>query len=308
MIYLLMPLIFISASLLITVIVSLAYWKKLNIQYRLEKIDEIYQKNIELDDRKRLSFKKRVIYPIAQKFKNIMRSITPQGRRQELEKKLGAVELPFGMSVVGWLIFKTMFSIAFPVLLFLLLKGNPINIISKITLLLIFTIACILLPNVMLNNRIKMKEKRIQKQLPDILDLLTISVEAGLSFDGALQHIVAKDKSELSKEFGRVLQEMEFGKTRREALSDMADRCNVPDLKIFISSMIQAEQLGISIGRILRIQSDMMREKRMQRAKELALKAPVKIIIPLVLFIFPSIFIVILGPALIQIKETLFKR
>ena len=167
----------------------------------------------------------------------------------------------------------------------------------------IFTVIGIIFPNAVLKERIKLRQQKMIQQLPDILDMLTISVEAGLSFEGALQRVTKKDKSELSQEFAKVLQEMQFGKSRREALLEMVKRNDVGDIKIFISSMIQAEQLGVSIGKVLRIQSGQLRVKRRQRAQEQAMKAPIKMLFPLIFFIFPSIFIVLLGPAVIQIMK-----
>jgi tight adherence protein C len=141
--------------------------------------------------------------------------------------------------------------------------------------------------------------------LPDILDLLSVSVEAGLGFDAALQKVVEKTKGPLTMEFEKTLQEINIGKSRREALRDMQARVNADDVTTFLGSIIQADQLGVSITNVLRIQSKQVRENRKMRAEEKAQKAPVKILIPLVLFIFPTIFIVLLGPAAIQLIDTL---
>lgn len=140
----------------------------------------------------------------------------------------------------------------------------------------------------------------IQKQLPDALDLLTVSVEAGLGFDAALVHLTEKMKGPLIEEFARVLQEIRIGVPRRDALHAIGTRCKVEDLSIFVSSIVQADQLGVSVSQVLRVQSVSMRDKRRQRAQELAMKAPVKMLLPMVVFIFPTIFIILLGPAVIQ--------
>jgi tight adherence protein C len=154
-----------------------------------------------------------------------------------------------------------------------------------------------LLPGIWLGQQIKKRRKNIVKALPDALDLLTISVEAGLAFDSALQRVSEKWDNELSKEFKRVLTDTRLGRARRDALKEMAARTGVDDVVTFTAAIIQAEQLGVSIGKILRIQADQMRVRRRQRAEEAAQKAPIKMLFPMVFLIFPALFVVILGPA-----------
>jgi tight adherence protein C len=154
-----------------------------------------------------------------------------------------------------------------------------------------------LLPGIWLGQQIKKRKHNIVKALPDALDLLTISVEAGLAFDLALMRVADKWENELSNEFKRVLTDTRLGRARRDALRDMAQRTGVDDVQTFVAAIIQAEQLGVSIGKILRIQSDQMRIRRRQRAEEAAHKAPIKMLIPMAFLIFPSLFVVILGPA-----------
>jgi tight adherence protein C len=155
------------------------------------------------------------------------------------------------------------------------------------------------LPVLWLGMKIRARQHEIQRALPDALDLLTISVEAGLAFDSAMAKVAEKWENELSRAFARVIAEVRVGKLRREALRDMSDRTDVPDVKNFVAAVIQADQLGVSIAKVLRIQSDQMRIKRRQRAEEQANQAPVKMLIPLTFLIFPSIFIVLLGPTVL---------
>ena len=162
-----------------------------------------------------------------------------------------------------------------------------------------------LLPDCWLKTKSDRRQVQIQKSLPDTLDLLCVSVEAGLGFDAAVAKVVEKSTGPLAEEFGRLLQEIRMGKPRRAALKDMAHRSQVEDLGTFITAIIQADQLGVSIGNVLNIQSQEMRRKRRQRAEEAAMKAPVKMLFPLIFFIFPALFVVLLGPALIQIMEAL---
>ena len=173
---------------------------------------------------------------------------------------------------------------------------------------LLFTVGMALLgfflPVVWLGSRIRRRQDEIVRTLPDALDLLTISVEAGLPFDGAMQRVAEKWDNELSRAFQRMLTEMRVGKSRREALRDMSDRMEVPDVTSFVAALIQADQLGISIAKVLRIQSEQMRIKRRQRAEEKAQQAPIKMLLPMTFLIFPTILIVILGPALLILKNS----
>ena len=162
-----------------------------------------------------------------------------------------------------------------------------------------------LLPGIWLGQQIKKRKHNIVKSLPDALDLLTIAVEAGLAFDSGIQRVADKWENELSREFRRVLADMRLGRTRRDSLKDLATRTGVEDVQTFTAAIIQADQLGVSMAKILRIQSDQMRIRRRQRAEEAAQKAPVKMLFPMVFLIFPALFVVILGPAVPRIMTGL---
>ena len=159
------------------------------------------------------------------------------------------------------------------------------------------------LPNVLLYNAGTKRASQMRNGLPDAMDLLTISVEAGLGFDAAVSRVAKNSDGPLSSEFARLLQEMQIGMGRADAMRAMAERTSLPDLKSFCLAMVQADSLGIPIGRVLRIQSSEMRTKRRQRAEEKAQQVPVRMMIPLVMFILPCLFLVILGPAGISIAE-----
>jgi len=161
-----------------------------------------------------------------------------------------------------------------------------------------------IMPQYMLTSQIRKRQESVLKALPDALDLLTICVEAGLGFDAAMSKVADKWDNELSLAFTRAVQEMQLGKLRREALRDMASSLDVGDVTSFVAAIVQADQLGVSMAKVMRIQSEQMRMKRRQRAEEKARQAPVKIMLPLVFFIFPTILIVLLGPAILQIKES----
>ena len=164
----------------------------------------------------------------------------------------------------------------------------------------------IVLPRLMLGTAVSRRKEAIIKKLPDALDLMTICVEAGLTFDGAMTKVDEKWEDPLSNEFGRVVNELQLGKTRRQALKDMTDRLDVADIQTFVASILQADQLCVSVGKVLRIQSDQMRVRRRQRAEEKAQQAPVKMLFPMVFLIFPALFVVLLGPAAVRVWRIFF--
>lgn len=159
------------------------------------------------------------------------------------------------------------------------------------------------MPFYIVNSRAKQRQHAIIKSLPDAFDLITTCVEAGLGLDAALSRVAEKVQGPFAQELSRSLREIALGKTRRDALKELGDRTQVPDLMQFTNAVIQAEAMGSSIGQVLRVQSDQLRVRRRQRAEEQAYKAPVKMLFPLVMCIFPTLFIVILGPAIITIMN-----
>jgi len=161
------------------------------------------------------------------------------------------------------------------------------------------------LPTMWLSNRLRQRQTTIIKSLPDAFDLITTCVEAGLGLDAALARVAEKVKGPFAEDLSITLREISMGRNRAESLRDLADRTGVADLSLFVNAIIQAEQMGTSIGQVLRVQSDQMRVRRRQRAEEKANQAPVKMVFPLVLFILPALFVVIMGPAAIQLYQTL---
>jgi tight adherence protein C len=157
------------------------------------------------------------------------------------------------------------------------------------------------LPINWLRKRAAARQHKIQRALPDTLDLITVSVEAGLGLDAALSKVVEKTRGPLRDEFGRVLDEISLGKLRRQALKDLATRVDVPDISSFVSAIVQADQMGLGVAEVLRAQADEVRLRRRQRAEETAMKAPVKMLFPLVACIFPAMMTVLLGPAIWRI-------
>jgi tight adherence protein C len=179
-------------------------------------------------------------------------------------------------------------------------RGSAPSTMQLVTLL-ITPLLGFYMPKVWLSGKIKKRRKAILRALPDAMDLITTSVEAGLGIDAAFGRVADKVHGALADEFRRCLREMALGRTRRETLMEFAQRVELDDITTFIHAVIQAEHMGVSLGRVMRIQADQLRTRRKQRAEQEAQKAPVKMVVPLVLFIFPAMFIVILGPAAIQI-------
>ena len=184
---------------------------------------------------------------------------------------------------------------------------------DEMTALLLFPVPVLaglglMLPLMMLRRAAKSRQKRIWRSMPNAIDLMTTCVEAGLSLDFALQRVAERYKGSLSDEIHRMLREVGLGKTRREALADMAERIDVPDITTFVNSIVQAETLGTSVGQVLRVQAKQMRMKRRQRAEQMARQAPVKMVFPLVLFLMPSLFIVTIGPVILNVIDAFSKN
>ncbi|GAB4448002.1 MAG: type II secretion system F family protein [Anaerolineae bacterium] len=252
-----------------------------------------------------LSFKERVVVPFMKGVAGFVTRFTPE---KQLESTRALLELagPTNRMEPGtyWAM-RIGLTIAFGVGMFIIM-----GVVARQSALntLLFTVGGaalgFYLPLLQVKSQIARRQKEVIKALPDALDLLCICVEAGLGFDGAMGKVYEKWDNDLALAFGRVLQEIQLGKLRREALRDMATSIDVADLTTFVAAIIQADQLGVSMAKILRIQSDQMRVKRRQRAQEAAQKAPVKMVIPLVFLVFPSIWIVLLGPALLQVLDS----
>jgi tight adherence protein C len=217
-----------------------------------------------------------------------------------LEKKLLQSGKPLGLTVIDFQVLKIVLNIIFPVVsgAYGMLIGFGFLGVFCSAILGVFI--SIFLPEFYINQKIKGRYQQAIKELPDFLDSITVCLEAGLGFDGALNKVIAKKTGVLSSEFHICLEEIRLGKTRKEALGGIKDRLDFDEIKSLINSILQAEKLGISVVHILRVKSVEEREKRRQRAEESAMKAPVKMLFPLILFIFPSIFIVLLGPVVIQ--------
>lgn len=249
-------------------------------------------------------FRERILVPMLQASSQFVMRFTPQRTMETTHRKLELAGNPNNWSASEFLGIRGLASLLLGTLTFFLTVLASTTLPQRILFTAIMTVLGFFLPILWLGGRISNRQDEIVKTLPDALDLLTISVEAGLPFDGAMQRVADKWDNELSQAFQRLLAEMRVGKSRRDALRDMSDRIDVPDITSFVAALIQADTLGISIAKVLRIQSEQMRIKRRQRAEEKAQQAPIKMLIPMTFLIFPTILIVILGPAVLILKNS----
>jgi tight adherence protein C len=247
----------------------------------------------------------RTVRPIAARLSSSVARITSSSFSERTEKRLAMAGNPGDMRVSDWLGIKAIGSAIGGVVFFLLFGILGGNLVMGTLLALVGLGIGYIGPEFWLGRRVRGRQKQILVGIPDALDLLTISVRAGLGFDAALGKVVEKMKGPLVDEFRRALAEVRVGKTRRDALRDIVPRTEVQPLTNFIGAIIQAEQLGVSISKVLQVQSEQLRIERRQRAEEQAAQAPIKMLFPLVGCIFPSLFVVILGPAIILIAQNL---
>jgi tight adherence protein C len=245
-------------------------------------------------------FSERVLAPIVTGLAEFAMRFSPEQSRQALQHKLDLAGNPYEMSkFVGTRILAAILlgglGIAGSVL------AKDMGLVQRILMPVVGAGLGYYMPVLSLGGKISKRQKDVLRSLPDALDLLTICVEAGLGFDAAMAKVAEKWDNELCLAFSRVIQELQLGKLRREALRDMSDRMEVPDVSTFVAAIIQADQLGVSIARVLRIQSEQMRQRRRQRAEELASQAGIKMLPAIAFLIFPAIYIILLGPAVIQV-------
>lgn len=251
-------------------------------------------------------FSERVIIPIVRKIGEISARFTPQKAIQDTARRMELAGNPWPIDAATFLAIRFILAVVLGgfVTAMFLLSPTP-NFNDNAIFIFGATFGGFFLPHLMLSSRITNRQKEIRKAMPDALDLLTICVEAGLGFDAALSKVSEKWDNQLALAFSRVIREIQLGKTRRDALKDMSDRLDINEMTSFVAAIIQSEQLGVSMAKILRIQADQMRIKRRQRAEEEAHKAPVKMVMPMAFLMFPTILIIVLTPAALQIMTSL---
>ena len=248
-----------------------------------------------------LPFSQRVIVPFLNSTAQFVARFTPQRSLEAARHNLELAGNPYNLTASQFWAARAGAAIVLGFLIGLVMVVTKAEWSRLVLYPLLAAALGFFLPVLWLSSQISRRKNSIIKSLPDALDLLTVCVEAGLGFDGAMQKVTEKWKDDLALAFARVLQEIRLGKSRREALRDMADRTEVNDVTSFVAAIIQADQLGVSIAKVLRIQSDQMRVRRRQRAEEKAHQAPIKMLFPMVFLIFPSIYILLLGPAILLV-------
>ena len=257
-------------------------------------------------------FSERFLRPILERVGAFMNARVGRDRIVFIQNRLSLAGRPGNLTVNGFISIKLVLGVVSGVLGFMLfsLIGATVpvlpipHILGTVVLASMVGVGGYLFPDLWLRQKVQGRQKEIRLSLPNALDLLTISVEAGLGFDAALVRVTEKYRNALTEEFTQVLNEVRLGRARLEALDDMGRRVAVEELHSFIQALIQSEQLGVGIAKVLRIQSEEMRRKRRQRAEEQAAQASLKMLFPMIIFIFPTIFIVLMGPAVLLVLHS----
>jgi tight adherence protein C len=251
-----------------------------------------------------IPFYQRALLPVFKGLTALGGRFTPVGYVDTVRKKFVYAGRISADGVDRFLAIRVITVVAIPFWFIIVTVFLPVDGILRLGLLGLGGAVLALGPDSVLNRRVEERQVTMQRKLPDILDLLTISVEAGLGFEQAVDRTVSSVPGPLSDEFARMLGELRAGSSRADAMRAMETRTNVPEIRSFVLAILQADAFGVSIGRVLRAQADEMRIKRRQLAQEKAQKAPVKMLIPMVFCIFPALFVVVIGPAMINISRS----
>lgn len=302
-------------SLLIAVLIILVVFFLLrsrfasgnNVHQRLKDLGGNAAKS-HAEELERMPFMERTVKPFLHDMGVFLGRFAPSSIHDAVEHKiiLAGKQNVWSASIiiVLWLLSMVVF---FGLASVLTARDPKMTYVQRVVFYWLFVFVGAFFPFSVLNSIIRKRQKLISKQLPEVLDLLSVSVQAGLSFDGSVRRVVERMAGPLIDEFKRAYQDVQMGSPRARALQAMARRCDVDDVYLFITAVVQAEKLGTSMGKTLTNQADNMRERRKQKAKAEALKAPIKIIFPLVLFIFPAIFVIALLPPILSAMKSMGK-
>jgi len=283
----------------------LAYGERLNSEAKLkERLAEQQLSLSEYPEHLQDPFSQRILKPLRGWMKSKASFFLPKEKSKSWQEKLwqaGLITAQPADLMAAKLFLATVLGLI-PIIVAMLLS---LEVLYMLRWIVAGILTGYLLPDLAIRRNIVVRKYRLDKELPDSLDLLTVSVEAGLGFDSALVRVVDKSKGPLAQEMAYLLRELQVGQPRKEAWHNFAHRTGTENIRNFASAVIQADQLGVGLAGVLRSQGDQVRQKRRQRIEELAMKAPIKMLIPLIFFIFPTMFIVLLGPAVIQIVRVL---
>ncbi len=299
------------ALTLLALAIGLAIWtvaasadEKATIRASLRQLDGYQVDNVREQEMLKPT-RERMVAPVMDRLVDLGTRFTPEGYVDKVRAKLIASGNRSPRALDRFLAVKVVCAAAVPVMI--LLVFTVLAMSGMVGLLVAGLLAAIFVmgPDAVVNRRVEARQVEIRQKLPDVLDLLVISVEAGLGFEQALDRTVGAVPGALTDEFARMLGEVRAGSTRADAMRAMEKRCDVAELRSFVLAILQADTFGVSIGRVLRAQADEMRIKRRQAAQERAQKAPVKMMIPMVFCVFPALFVVVIGPAIINISNNL---
>lgn len=306
MLYIAVFITFLATFILIYEILSVLYRNRICIENRIDQIKELDSgRQIHAENK---SFSERTLKPFYTTISQLLLKVTPRHKVAMLNKKLERAGVLKNSTTEKWLFVKLMLIVIVSIISGLLAHSIEPNGLKDLLIAIFIMLFVNTIFNFCLSRKIEKRKKKILKELPYTLDLITVSIEAGLSFDGAMARVVNTINGELCYEFAKSLKEIKMGIQRKLALKNMSERCEVKELSTFITALIQADEFGVSLGRVLRIEASNLREYRKQTAREKAMKAPIKMLFPLIFFIFPSIFIIILGPAIIRILKIFVAR
>jgi len=247
--------------------------------------------------------RERAVAPLLGGLTRLGKRFTPQGYLDQVKAKLVSAGRGDQDSVDRFLAIRVVTAVLAPIAAYLAFVYSPVGGLGRLMLTVVVGAVFLIGPDSILDRKVQDRQYEIRRKLPDVMDLLVISVEAGLGFEQALDRTVASVPGPLTEEFSRMLGEVRAGSTRADALRAMDVRTDVPEIRSFVLAILQADTFGVSIGRVLRAQADEMRIKRRQLAQERAAKAPVKMLVPMVFCIFPALFVVVLGPAAMNIAD-----
>ena len=245
----------------------------------------------------------RVFKPALMRLLRVLGKLTPAGNMEKLQRDLMLAGYPANLTLIDFLGVKLLVALIVAAGAFAVLQTRQMGLVPTLLFSLVGGMVGLYVPNYWLGSKKKARQKTILRSLPDALDMLSICVDAGLGFEAALMKVSQRWQNDLTEQFRRVVNEVRMGVRRSEALRHMVDRTDVPEVASFVAVLVQADKLGVGITNVLHTQSDDARVKRRQRAEEEGRKAPIKMLIPLVLFIFPAMFVVILGPAVPRLIE-----
>jgi tight adherence protein C len=302
---LLIPLIGIGAALGLVLYLVLSQVEDRNTVRRSLRQLEGYEVENVRDQELLAPLAERAFLPVLGGLTNVGRRFTPVGYVDGVRQKFIYAGEGSSDAVDRFLAVRVITVALIPVAFLFTFVWNPLGVKGTMQLAVfgLLVLALVLGPDASLSRRVEARQYELRRQLPDVLDLLTISVEAGLGFEQALDRTISAVPGALSDEFARMLGEVRAGSSRADAMRALEQRTNVPEVRSFVLAILQADTFGVSIGRVLRAQADEMRIKRRQIAQEEAQKAPVKMLIPMVFCIFPALFVVVIGPAIINIRE-----